>query len=645
MANGQPDTYYDQWLQGPEAQQLEANYQQQNSDPTSQGYTYTSDGFINSSTGAVWGGAPDYTPPDPYTTGMTWDNPNLSFQGADELGLFGAGGNSAAFGDQIKNTYSQYGKSDSDIVHAAQQALQQHGQQFGQGYDAASSWGGINDAIMQNLGINLGNFDFKSLTGFSDQAAEDRGNAVKVGNASGGFFGQGNIFSDTGSYLESQLGDMSHAVNQNPERLALGINNPAESSLWSTILGKNYSPDMDMYGGATNAQQAGMQQKGLDPSVGNLVQMSGEAAAGGIAGSAGYGNVNAIATTGNKMQDGTNKDNFLQALPQLSQWLGNWMGGTGSMGNTTPTSNAPSNNVYAANNTGTVTDVMGDTNTGNTNMDDEEFSGPMTFDTPSSGGLGGGDVSQFNGNSVFGPSVQQGVPDLGGGSTGLLGGAGGLSQFQTPSAGGGGLLDFLTQGGGSDPSAGGGGTQGGGGNPLSGLGGSMGKALMNMAMNMYMMNQANSKASTAAGMSNPMNQPQRAPFQQQATDLAQNPQSYFQNNPFAQAATAATQNMIQATTGRNGNPFQTLGSALPQWMQALGGNYNDLLKIMQTGGGFDQGTGGAGQNYVPLAAKGLGYQSEALRGFGDVASNIFGDPSQPKTNPTNPMSGSNQAPL
>lgn len=59
-------------------------------------------------------------------------------------------------------------------------------------------------------------------------------------------------------------GDILSAWGHDPERAVLGINNPAESAVWGSLLGKDYSPDVNMLGGATEAQKADMAASGIN---------------------------------------------------------------------------------------------------------------------------------------------------------------------------------------------------------------------------------------------------------------------------------------------------------------------------------------------------------------------------------------------
>lgn len=51
---------------------------------------------------------------------------------------------------------------------------------------------------------------------------------------------------------------------KDPERAILGINNPLETTIWGKVLGKDYDPNVNMLGGATEAQKLDMEQSGIN---------------------------------------------------------------------------------------------------------------------------------------------------------------------------------------------------------------------------------------------------------------------------------------------------------------------------------------------------------------------------------------------
>lgn len=102
------------------------------------------------------------------------------------------------------------------------------------------------------------------------------------------------FFGDVFDFEQFKLGNMWDKYKKDPERLFLGINTPLEGKLWGTVLGKDYSPTVDMYGGATQddvqkARQAGI-NTGPGESMHGLARAITSMYAGGAAGKAmGFG--------------------------------------------------------------------------------------------------------------------------------------------------------------------------------------------------------------------------------------------------------------------------------------------------------------------------------------------------------------------
>lgn len=168
---------------------------------------------------------------------------------------------------------------------------------------------------------------------------------------------------------------------------------------------------------------------------------------------------------------------------------------------------------------------------------------------------------------------------------------------------------------------------------------------VNALVNMFLASQNRKSGQAAADRSDALLQQQRAPFQQAATDMVQNPQNYFQNNPFATSmANFYRNNVIPTSIAKSGNTGFDTDRLGAQFATALGGNYNQLLQTLMTGGGFNQGTGYAGTNLMQGEQAANQNIAEAFRGLGGVtqkaAESIFGSPDQPKTPTANPVTGS-----
>lgn len=199
---------------------------------------------------------------------------------------------------------------------------------------------------------------------------------------------------------------------------------------------------------------------------------------------------------------------------------------------------------------------------------------------------------------------------------------------------GGGLLDWLgSLGSGASGGAG-------------GAGGSIGSNLAiggaNLLVNQYNANRARQQAGDLLNRSDSLQQPARFPFQAAANDMVNNPGSYFANNPFATSmANYYKNNVIPANIAKSGNTGFDTDRLGAQFATALGGNYNELLNTLSGYGGFTQGAP-SGASAVPLLSQSNNFLSEAARGLGPVAQNVFGTPSQPKTPQANPITGSYQ---
>lgn len=93
-----------------------------------------------------------------------------------------------------------------------------------------------------------------------------------------------------GSLLQFEgfnLKKIGKAIKKNPERLLLGAVDPASSSLWSRVLGKDYAPMVDQMGGATGDTFSEAEAAGIDTSAGRGMHNIAHVVAGAIAGNYG----------------------------------------------------------------------------------------------------------------------------------------------------------------------------------------------------------------------------------------------------------------------------------------------------------------------------------------------------------------------
>lgn len=121
------------------------------------------------------------------------------------------------------------------------------------------------------------------------------------------------IFGDVFSFEGNKLGNMWDKYQQDPERLFLGINTPFESKVWGSVLGKDYTPTVDMYGGATPDDISSAKAKGINtgPSEslhgiarGVVNAFAGGAAAGAMGGGASAGGGSGLLSSGGTAAEG-----------------------------------------------------------------------------------------------------------------------------------------------------------------------------------------------------------------------------------------------------------------------------------------------------------------------------------------------------
>jgi hypothetical protein len=357
-------------------------------------------------------------------------------------------------------------------------------------------------------------------------------------------------------------------------------------------------------------------------------------------------------TTGGILGTGVTGGEALTGAGGLGALSTSMMGGGGDGGSPIP--NSPFNLNSQAPGTGQniMTNAGGNvdyTGSGQAQQPQIDFSNanPVNnpFNTPITGGSGVSG-SPFNvgtdgsvGNTSYGMGGMQGQGDspfdvgttttgqdaLGGGGTvgTTIGGmpTGDGVPVGTGTATGGSLLDHLTNLG------------------TSALNGAL-PGVINGVVNGALGNRTNQQAAQLLQSQNPLDQAQRKPFQDAATNMVNNPSSYFQNNPFAKAFGDYMQNNVVprniAGSGNVGNVLDRAGSATAT---ALGANYNQLLQSLQGFGGYNMQNPAVASG-AALMSQGNQQTAEATRGVGDIAAKIFGTPSNPQTPQANAQTGS-----
>lgn len=123
---------------------------------------------------------------------------------------------------------------------------------------------------------------------------------------------------------------------------------------------------------------------------------------------------------------------------------------------------------------------------------------------------------------------------------------------------------------------------------------------LGMINNLYSANKLQQAAQQMAQLNNPLNQAQRAPYQAQLLNLAQNPQQYF-SSPIAQAELNAGQQLINSNVAKTGNANNVMSTDVPQILSSVAQGYNTNFSNLAMAGGFTQGsTGTAGAAAAPL---------------------------------------------
>lgn len=282
------------------------------------------------------------------------------------------------------------------------------------------------------------------------------------------------------------------------------------------------------------------------------------------------------------------------------------------------------------------------------------------------GGAGLTDAALAGGGEV-GSGYAASAPALGGGASGATGAGTMLNDLSwwdsalgTGTEGGGGLLDWAgnigTNGGAIPPVDGGtlaqnpswwnsalgnGGAAQAPNNPFGIPGittGDLWKAGGNFLVNQLMASRASNQADKAAQMGDPLSHPARAPFQNEANNMVQNPAQWMQTGAFPTALTNLYKNnVLPANIAKSGNTGFEADKAGAQFATALGGNYNQLLQTLMGYGGYNQNNF-AGMNYQTGNAAANNFMNESFRGFGNMAGKaaeqVFGSPEKPQVNPT-----------
>lgn len=94
---------------------------------------------------------------------------------------------------------------------------------------------------------------------------------------------------DVGSFESFNLGEMLNKLGKDPERAFIGAGDPFSSSVWGSILGKDYEPIVDQYGGASSDTYDKAKAAGINTGPGSTMHGIARAITSAFAGGAGAG--------------------------------------------------------------------------------------------------------------------------------------------------------------------------------------------------------------------------------------------------------------------------------------------------------------------------------------------------------------------
>jgi len=143
------------------------------------------------------------------------------------------------------------------------------------------------------------------------------------------------------------------------------------------------------------------------------------------------------------------------------------------------------------------------------------------------------------------------------------------------------------------------------------------------AYNMFTQNQRANQFEDFANQSlqqgqAPINQPQRASYQQDLRNLVSNPNDFFSSNPLFQAQLDQAKKQFEAQYSKQGMGGTQINDYMKNIMNVGAGTYFDQANLLGGLGGFTQGSGSAGSGFGQLAASGVNASSAGAAGFGPI---------------------------
>jgi len=139
--------------------------------------------------------------------------------------------------------------------------------------------------------------------------------------------------------------------------------------------------------------------------------------------------------------------------------------------------------------------------------------------------------------------------------------------------------------------------------------------LLNYFMQSQKQNELKSAAERSAQLNDPLQQPQRLPFQAAYADLMFNPNSY-KSTPYAQGQNELARQAFEANVSKFGPGGTQFSDYLKNFQNIQSQDYFKLADQFQTAGGFNQGAGGAGNAFANLAGQAANAGNSAYEGFG-----------------------------
>ena len=154
--------------------------------------------------------------------------------------------------------------------------------------------------------------------------------------------------------------------------------------------------------------------------------------------------------------------------------------------------------------------------------------------------------------------------------------------------------------------------------------GDIAKTGANFLINRSASNDYMDAANQAQQRANPLNDPQRQPYQQQLSQLLSNPSQFYSQNPVVQAQLNLAKQQFEANTGKMGTGGTQFNDYLKNVQNVAAGTFNDQAKLLGDLGGFGMSGAAGGNIYGQLADKGIQQQQQQYTLFPDIMKKIFG---------------------